>query len=111
MMVTIAKFCPNLKSLHTKFKFYEEETLKAILISCQQLESFEVLCSNNIINETELLADIVKYSSKKFYELVELFANRIPQKSLSVIIMGRFSTNLKIKKENMDIIEKFKSWV
>ncbi len=41
--LAIAKFCPNLKSLYTKFKHDEVETLKVILISCQQLESMVMI--------------------------------------------------------------------
>ena len=72
---------------------------------------------------------IAKYSPKDFYELrifyliysdLELFleelehvliswANRIPQKSLSLIIINKYHLiNLKIKKENMKMIKKFK---
>ncbi|CAG8520181.1 1260_t:CDS:1 [Funneliformis mosseae] len=37
--LAIAKFCPNLKSLHTLIKDDEAETLRLILDSCEQLES------------------------------------------------------------------------
>jgi len=43
----IAKFCPNLKLLYTKFKNNEIETLKVILHSCQQLESIIVWYDDN----------------------------------------------------------------
>ncbi len=127
--LAIAKFCPNLKSLCTIFLNYEVETLKIILNSCQQLESIGTWCSNYHFNENELLEIVVKHSPKKFYELKiyytdilrsELFldglepvfkswANRIPQKSLSLIIIDEVvSRNLKVKKESKEVIEKFK---
>jgi len=73
---------------------------------------------------------VVKYSPKKFYKLKiyyvderpELFLeelesvftsweNRIPQKSLSLIIIDEIaSRSLKVKKESMEVIEKFKKF-
>src|SRR6266542_2029308 len=44
---SMAKFCPNLKSLHTRFvnkEVNEVEILKAILNDCQQLESIKTWC-------------------------------------------------------------------
>src|SRR6266498_1839391 len=98
-------------------------TLKKILNGCQQLERIEVWSGNGYLGETELLETVAKYSPKKFHELricfpqdaddeelstvedLESFfiswANRVPQKSLSFIVS-------EIKKESMEIIEKFK---
>jgi len=123
--LAIAKFCPNLKLLYTRFLCDEVETLKGILVSCQQLERIKVDCGDGLLNENELLKVIVKFSPKKFHELTmyclgykELFseklepifaswAKRIPPKSFSLIIMMGFLSNT-FKKENMEVIENFK---
>jgi len=129
----IAKFCPNLKSLYVRFLYNEVEKLKEILISCQQLESIGVWCGDDdnisYLNVCELLNVLAKYSPKKFHELkihyldykLELipeelesvlisWANRVPQKSLSLIIFVwlLYLPDSIVKKENMEIIEKFK---
>jgi len=123
--LAIAKFCLNLKSLCTGFKYNEIETLKVILNGCQQLESNDVLCGSGFLNENELLKVVAEYSPKTFYEvkidytdykgffLGELepvfisWANRIPQKPLSLIITCGGS-DCQVKKENMEVIENFK---
>jgi len=60
---------------------------------------------------------VAKYSPKKFYELRIIisrirvnWANHVPQKSLSLIIVVRSHNvnNLVVKKESMEVIEKFK---
>ncbi len=101
-----------------------------ILNGCQQLESLETRCGNHCLDENELLEEVVKHSPKKFHELKiffngpvkpELFseeldpifqswANRLPQKSLSITIEGDFmaSESRGVKKESMKVIEKFK---
>jgi hypothetical protein len=124
--LTIAKFCPNLKSLFTLFMKNELETLKLILISCQQLESIKIWCGSNYLKENELLEFIIKYSSKNFHELrlynyvksdllskdLESFfigwKDRIPQKSVSFIVIKGFGDSLDTNNENMKIIEKYK---
>ncbi len=110
------------------FKHDEVKTLKVILNNCQQLESIKVWCSHDYLNENELLEVITKYSPKKFYkikifwmnsrfvrsefflkELEPVFiswANRKPQKSLSLIIIDPLD-EIEVKKESMEIIEKF----
>ncbi len=121
----IIKFCPNLKSLRTVFSDDKVETLKVILNGCQQLESNDVLCGSGFLNENELLKVVAEYSPKTFYEvkidytdykgffLGELepvfisWANRIPQKPLSLIITCGGS-DCQVKKENMEVIENFK---
>ena len=126
--LAIAKFCPNLRSLCTISKNDEIETLKMVFYSCQHLESIEVRCDYDNLNESKILETIANHSPKKFYELkiyyasntLELFpeelepvfkiwANRIPQIPLSLIITrGYCVCNLEVKKENMIAIEKFK---
>ncbi len=126
--LAVAKFCPNLKSLYTIFKSDEIERLKTILDSCQQLESIKVWCGLDYLNESELLKVVAKHSPKKFYKLKifyknygepELFseelepvfiswANRIPQKSLSLFIKD-YTKIFGVKKESMEVIEKFKT--
>ncbi len=125
--LAIAKFCPNLKSLFTRFKNDELETLKMIFNGCQQLESIEVYCDYHL-NENKLLQVVVKDSPKEFYKLKIIFeegddvkselfseelepvflswANRIPKKSLSITIDGIDESV--VKKESMKLIEKFK---
>ena len=61
----MAKFCPNLKSLRTKFKWNEIETLKVILNGCIQLETINVSCGKDYLNEDELLEVVTRYSPKK----------------------------------------------
>jgi len=123
--LAIAKFCSNLKSLGTEFKDNEVETLKVILNICQQLESIEVRFGRyHLVNsDIKILEVVTNCSIKKSYELIiphigsGLFAkklepiltswsNRIPQKSLSLIINN--SRPLKVKKAIMEVIEKFK---
>jgi len=126
-ILAIAKFCPNLKLLYTIFKKDEVETLKVILNSCQELECIRVMCGDGYLNECELLEVVTKYSPKKFHELKifwsffsrsvsftkELepifitWSNCIPQKPLSLIIVD-YQIGLKVKKESMEVIEKFK---
>jgi len=126
--LAIAKFCPNLKSLSTIFRDDEVETLKGILNGCQELESIMVWDGGRShLNESKLLKVIAKFSPKEFHEikiiwnygsrsepfLEELepffisWENRILQKSLSLIIID-CQNKLKVKKENMKTIEKFK---
>jgi hypothetical protein len=126
--LAIAKFCLNLKSLYTIFKDDEVETLKLILINCQYLESIRVWCDGEYLNEKDFLEILTKYSSKNFNELriyhvydgpSEIFPeelekffinwkNRTPLKSLSFIIKGYCVKSFENKKENMEMIEKYK---
>jgi len=67
---SLAKFCPNLKTLYTIFKYDEVETLKLILHSCQHLESIEVWCGDcGHYYLSKLLKVVVEYSPKEFYDL------------------------------------------
>jgi len=126
--LAIAKFCSNLKSLYTTFSNDEVETLKVILNNCQRLESIKVLYDDDSLNEGELLKVVAKFSSKSFYELkiyygykayskvsweeLESFfiswTNRIPQRSISFIIINGYKSNgLVVKEENMQVIEQY----
>ncbi|PKK64828.1 hypothetical protein RhiirC2_786967 [Rhizophagus irregularis] len=127
--LAIAKFCPNLRSLYTQFKFDEVESLAVIFSSCQQLESFKTLCDKPYFEGKKLLEIVAKYSPKNFHELTlcnyvklrkddleSFFINwktRIPQKSLSFIVNdSKFIKNSKNKKiirkyKNLGIIKKF----
>ncbi|PKY28491.1 hypothetical protein RhiirB3_444681 [Rhizophagus irregularis] len=67
--LSIAKFCPNLKSLFIIFKNGEPDVLKTILISCQYLESIKTLCGKYHSSEKEVLETIAKYSPNNFCEL------------------------------------------
>ncbi|GBC00960.1 hypothetical protein RclHR1_04010007 [Rhizophagus clarus] len=125
--LAIAKFCPNLKSLFTLFLDNEIETLKTIFNNCQQLESIKVWCGNGYLNESEFFEVLAYYSPKNFYELEIYFIereilskdlekffnnwkNRIPQKSLSFIILIEDNDTINIvNNENMKIIEKYKT--
>ena len=98
-----------------------------ILNSCQCLESIFTWCYDRFLSEKEILGVIVKHSPKNFHELklcysfyVEsvllseelesifaTWANHIPQKSLSLIIICNSSNTLDNIDENMKIIEKY----
>ncbi|PKY48267.1 hypothetical protein RhiirA4_463822 [Rhizophagus irregularis] len=125
--LSIAKFCPNLKSLHSPFIKNEIETLKIIFINCKKLESINILCGSLYLKENELLNIISKNSSKNFHELklrycldsnillkdLESFfidwMNRVPQRSLLFIITKGHQNiiSLEDKKENFELIEKY----
>ncbi|CAB4427319.1 unnamed protein product [Rhizophagus irregularis] len=121
--LAISKFCPNLKSLYTRFIKNELKTLRIIFISCQQLESIKIRSGKTYLKCDEVLETVTKYSPKNFHELrlrnyvkldskdLESFfigwKNRKVQKSLSFIIHNNNEENI----ENMKIIEKYKSWV
>jgi hypothetical protein len=125
--LAVAKFCPSLRKLSTGFKSNELETMKIVFNSCRYLESIKIWCSDEFLNEKQALEMILKYSPKNFYELkldypdymrselkpeeLESFfigwANRITQKSLSLIIINSDSDSFDKIDENMDIIEKY----
>jgi hypothetical protein len=125
--LAIAKFCPNLKSLYTLFKHDKIETLKVILNSCQQLESFETHYNYELLSEKELLGVLAKHSPKNFYrlklssylidsrlvssedleEFLTNWKNRVPQKPFSFVIRG-CTYNLEAKEKYMLMIEKYK---
>ncbi|RIA80118.1 hypothetical protein C1645_839266 [Glomus cerebriforme] len=118
--LAIAKFCPNLKSLHTKFM---KDDMIVIFNSCQQLESIEVLNDKTCSFKGEKVLEIVaKHSSKNFHELnlynfeelrsedLESFfinwKNRVSQKSISLIVCNNTFVN---NNKNRKIIRKYKN--
>ncbi|RIA97860.1 hypothetical protein C1645_813578 [Glomus cerebriforme] len=127
--LSIAKFCPNLRKLSVGFKNSELETLKIIYESCQYLKSIKIWCGGEFLSEKVALESVVNYSHKNIYEIIlyhisetlskllpeELesffisWANRVPQKSLSLIIINKYGTknSLDTNIENMKIIEKY----
>ncbi|PKY40230.1 hypothetical protein RhiirA4_453554 [Rhizophagus irregularis] len=124
ILLTVAEFCPNLKSLYALFNYDKIETLKAILNNCQQLESIETRYYFSLLSERELLGTLAKYSPKDFYrlkltnysdshlvpgDLEEFFTNwknRVPQRPFSFINKGLFG--LENREGNMRVIEKYK---
>ena len=124
--LTIAKLCPNLKSLYTILGNNDAETLKVIFNSCQHLESFKFwyYADDSLLDE-EFLKILAKYSPKNFHEIklhvgpqleilpevLESFfidwKSRTSQKSLSVIII-KDNHYWVLSDENMKIIEKYK---
>src|SRR5205085_1199012 len=124
-----AKFCPNLRKLSVGFKNYELETMKMVFNSCQYLESIKIWCGGELLSESEALDMVAKYSSKSLCELIfyhlyplqlkllpeelELllisWKNRVPPKSLSLIVVSSCSafTSLDRNNENMKIIKKY----
>jgi hypothetical protein len=130
--LAIAKFCPNLRKLYTRFKHNELETFKTVFNNCQYLESIKIWCDNGYLSKKEALKAIVKYSHKNLHEIILLYPtynvqsrllpeelesfliswkNSISQKSLSLIIIKYEETNslnsLDTNDENMKIIEKY----
>ncbi|RIA99297.1 hypothetical protein C1645_811528 [Glomus cerebriforme] len=124
---SISKFCPNLKKLFIIFNKNELNLLKNIFKNCKFLESINVWCSNQHLNEKDLLNVVAKYSPKNFYKLkifnftqstllskdlesfFLLWNNRLPKKSLVLIIIkdGYEKNSLDMNLENMKIIKKF----
>jgi hypothetical protein len=122
--LAIAKFCPNLRKLSTGIKNYELKTLKIIFDSCQNLESINIWCGGEFLSEKEALEMVVKYSQniRKLIlynqsdvqfkllsgELLESFfinwTNRIPLKSLSIVVVNYDTNSL----DTNDIINKYR---
>ncbi|GBB98650.1 hypothetical protein RclHR1_03290008 [Rhizophagus clarus] len=119
--LSVANFCPNIKSLYVTFKNDELDILKTIFISCQYLESIKITCGVRHLDKKEVLNTVANYSPKNFHELkiysssrsyvssedLEAFfiswKNRTPKKLLTlVMIMGGFFTSF-----NMRIIKKY----
>ncbi|EXX67504.1 uncharacterized protein OCT59_001419 [Rhizophagus irregularis] len=69
LSLSIAKFCPNLKSLFVIFNDDEIDVLKTILINCQYLESIKIWCGTDYLSEKEVLETVAKYSPNNFCEL------------------------------------------
>ncbi|CAB4387424.1 unnamed protein product [Rhizophagus irregularis] len=109
LSLSIAKFCPNLKSLFVILNNGEIDILKTIFISCQYLESIKIWCDKGnfgeFLSEKEVLETVAKYSPNNFCELkiyncsnsdvfpgdLESFfiswEERTPKKLLSLIIL------------------------
>ena len=102
--------------------------LKMILSNCQCLESINIWCGMEFLNEKDALEVVAKYSPKNVYELkfsynskgfksnlsseeLESFftnwKNRTPMRSLSLIILNdyRYSEGNNENKENIKIIK------
>ena len=126
--LTIAESCPNLKILTTCILHYDLDILKEIFNNCQLLESLIIIYDDEYLNENELLEIVTGYSPKNFHELtlnyrndvesillpeeLESFciswANRIPQKSLSLTIIHNDSNRTLDEFDgNMEIIEEY----
>jgi hypothetical protein len=120
--LSIANFCPKIKSLFVVFT--TSEILKNIIISCKYLESINIWSRNNFLNEKKVLDTVVNYSPNNFHELkinndnkevdvspkdLESFfvswCNRTPKKLLSLIFIDTLFTD----KENLKLIEKYKN--
>ena len=105
------------------------DILKTIFNNCQYLESIQVQCAGDLLDEKEMFEVVVKYSPKYFYELkifnddqpsellsedLESFfiswKSRIPKKSLALIIIkyDHEDDGLDTNEENMKVIEKYK---
>ncbi|PKC61163.1 hypothetical protein RhiirA1_425146, partial [Rhizophagus irregularis] len=69
LRLSIAKFCPNLKSLFIIFRNGELEVLKNTLSSCKYLESIKIWCGTDYLSEKEVLETVAKYSPSNFCEL------------------------------------------
>src|SRR5436309_15159464 len=70
MNLAIAKFCPNLRKLYTKFKKNSSETLKVIFNSCKYLESIKIWSGlYGYLDTRELFEILTKCSPKNFHEL------------------------------------------
>ncbi|GBB96342.1 hypothetical protein RclHR1_02730014 [Rhizophagus clarus] len=124
MILTIAKYCLNLKSLYVLFNCDGIEALKTLLNNCQQLESIETRCRFNLVKGKEFLEALAKYSPKNFYklklinnsnsklvpeDLEEFFTkwkDRVPQRMISFINKGLF--RLKDEKEIAKVIQKYR---
>ncbi|CAB4399826.1 unnamed protein product [Rhizophagus irregularis] len=123
---SIAKFCPNLKSLFIIFRNGELEVLKNTLSSCKYLESIKIWCGTDYLSEKEVLETVAKYSPSNFCELkihhiitdsdaspddLESFfiswERRTPKKLLSFIIIVDAEFDFTYSCEILEIIEKY----
>ncbi|PKY41122.1 hypothetical protein RhiirA4_539367 [Rhizophagus irregularis] len=133
LSLSIAKFCPNLKSLFVILNNGEIDILKTIFIGCQYLESIKIWCGkgyfSEFLSEKEVLETVAKYSPNNFCELkiynisksdlspddLESFfiswEERTPKKLLSIIIIvddeDRYYNNT--SSETLEIIGKYEN--
>jgi hypothetical protein len=125
--LVISEFCSNLKKLSVGIKSNELETLRIILSNCKYLESIKIWCGDEFLSEKQALETVVKYSQninelilyhlfsvrfklvpKKLETFFVNWTNRIPQKSLSLVIATYEGENsLDKNDDNMEIIKKY----
>jgi hypothetical protein len=129
LILSIANFCPNLKSLCVAFNNDEIDILKTIFIGCQYLERIKVWCGGDYLPVKKVLETVVNHAPNSFCELkiynnsnlavispedLELFfigwKNRTPKKLLTLIGINCFYYNYNslVSEENMKIIKKYK---
>ncbi|GBC02592.1 hypothetical protein RclHR1_00470022 [Rhizophagus clarus] len=128
LSLSIANFCPNIKSLFVIFNNGEINILQNIFISCQYLESIKVWCGYRYLTEKEVLETVVNYSPNNFHELkiyisnpdfissedLELFfirwMNRTHKRVLSLIIIkDDYCCSSLVNEGNMKIIKKYEN--
>ncbi|CAB4387453.1 unnamed protein product [Rhizophagus irregularis] len=132
LSLSVANFCPNLRSLFIIFS--EIDILRTILISCLYLESITIWCGKSYheyLSEKEVLETIANHSPNNFYELkireffdsdvlpedLESFFiswnNRTPKKLLSLIIFdvnnNNYNRSCLENEENRKIMEKYEN--
>src|SRR5581483_6855085 len=78
--LAIAKFCPNLKTLSVGFKHDDLETLKIVFNSCHYLESINIWCGGDFLNEKDALEMVAKYSPRNFRELNLVYIRSLQSK-------------------------------
>ncbi|GBC10638.1 hypothetical protein RclHR1_00980015 [Rhizophagus clarus] len=130
ILLAIAEFCSDLKSLYILFKFDKIEAIKAVLNNCQQLECIETQYYYGLLKEKILLEILAKYSQKNFYrlklhyysssqlnpkDLEEFFIywkNRVQQKLFHFTIIFKYLEYYKVSNlksnESIKMIEKYK---
>jgi hypothetical protein len=122
--LSIAKFCPNLRSLFAIFNDGEVDVLRDIFINCKYLESIKIQWGKKYLTEKEVFETVTNYSPNNFGELkmsnnsnldvssedLETFfinwKNRTPKKLLSLITIV---IDVKKQYESLKIIEKYKN--
>ncbi|PKC67344.1 hypothetical protein RhiirA1_458553 [Rhizophagus irregularis] len=130
LSLSIANFCPNLKSLCVTLNNDEIDILKNIFTGCQYLERIKIWCGGDYLTVEKVLETIVNHSSNNFHELkihnssnsayvsseiLELFfmrwKNRIPKKSLNLIGINCFYYNYNslVNEENLNIIKNYEN--
>ena len=81
----IAKFYPNLRTIHTIYCYHNFDTLKAILDSCQYLENIRVDIS--FLDTKELFEILAKNSSRYFHELHLCHPSEFSKKDLEEFLI------------------------
>ncbi|CAB4393348.1 unnamed protein product [Rhizophagus irregularis] len=125
--LSIAKFCPNLKSLFIKFMYNDLDVLKTIFISCQYLESIKIWCGKSYLSVKEVFETVAIYSPSNFRELkirhitksdastddLESFfacwERRSPKKLLSFTIIEDMGYHLYYLYNSSKVIEKYEN--